>query len=288
MASHLSAARGLWHSVARSFSSAFVVEAASPKISGVTALDTLKNLSLVEFVHTSYYLYDTIAGLPGHKDCVPLGKTLLELMTSVLGDRIVRANTCLGYGLTAISLASSIFYSLSTGPCSDPIECVLAGYDKLEECAETEHPDNLLKSIDIVNPSYHGQYYSQKTLENVLELLLDSAPWDLVAYNIVNRFSVTLDLYMRIKSTPASELARAVGGVYRYAASKYIDSISFKSGGVMLSRLVQEIASNQAIDDREARDIIVGQLGVNLGSISDLVASSLALELIAREWGAPT
>lgn len=276
--------QSLWRSVARSFASAFVIEVVSPKISGVTATETLKNLSSAQFIHSSYYIYDVIVDMLSHKDCVSIGETLLYLMSSVLRSPAISTNTCLGYGLTAISLASSILYSLRAGTCGSPEECALAGYEKFEYCAMKESPDDLIKSIRMANPSYHGYYYSPRTLSNVFELLLESALWDLVAYNVVNRYSVTLDLYNSARSTSVNELVRTIGKLYRYAAGKYLDSVSFKSGGIMLSRLVREIASSP-MRDYEVRSVLVNKVGVNLGSISDLVASSIALVFMSREWG---
>lgn len=281
----------LWLSVARSFASAFVIEAISPKISGVTATDAIKNLSPAQFVHSSYHIYDAVANMVSmvsHNDCVPLGKTLLNLMSSVLGDPVIGTNTCLGYGLTAASLASSILYALEENSCSEPGECVSAGYRRFKYCIIGEGPDDLIKSVEMVSPSYHGRYYSPRAPSNVLELLLESAPWDLVAYNIVNEYRVTLDLYGFAKPSPVSELVKTASRLYRHAAGRYVDGLSFKSGGLMLSRLVQEIASSPDTTDREARDVLVNRIGVNLGSISDIVASSIAMILIREEWRVTT
>ncbi len=274
----------VWRSVARSFASALAIEVVSPKISGVTASEALKGMSSPRFIHTSLYVYDAVLGLPTYEGCAPIGKTLLSLVSSTLENPVVGTNTCLGYGLTAISLASSILYSLREGACGDPGECALAGYGRFEECAREERPDHLLKSIELANPSYHGRYYSPRASGSVFELLLESAPWDLVAYNVVSRFSATLDLYSLARSVSVDELVEAVGRLYRYAASRYADSIAFKSGGLMLSRLVREIASSSRVVDADARRILVGELGVNLGSVSDVVGSALALVLLRREW----
>lgn len=283
--------RSLWSSVARSFASAFVIEAISPKISGVTATDVVKDLSSVQFVHSSYYIYDAVANiisLASLDGCVPLGGTLLSLMNSVLGDPVIGTNTCLGYGLTAVSLASSILYALNDNSCGDPGECVSLGYRQFKHCIAREGPDDLIKSIEIVSPSYHGRYYSPRAPSNVLELIIESAQWDLVAYNIASGYHVTLDLYDLAKSSPVGELVKTAGKLYRYAAGRYVDSLSFKSGGVMLSKLVREIASSPGTTDREARDVLVNRIGVNLGSISDIVASSIALILMREEWGKST
>ncbi len=277
--------RGSWRSVARSFASALTIEVVSPKISGVTASESLKGMSSPRFIHTSFYVYDTIMELSAYEGCAPLGRTLLNLVSSALGDPVIGTNTCLGYGLTAISLASSILYSLRDGTCDEPGECVLAGYGRFEECARKEGPDELLRSIEIAGPSYHGRYYSPRIPGSIFDLLLESAPWDLVAYNIVSRFSATLGLYDLAKSVSVDELVGTAGRLYRYAASRYPDGIAFKSGGVMLSRLVQEIASSTAVSEGDARSILVGEIGVNLGSVSDIVGSALALVLLKREWG---
>lgn len=275
-------------SVARSFASAFVIEAISPKISGVTVADSIKNLSIEQFVHSSYHIYDAVAkaiSLVSRSECVPLGEALLRLMSSVMEDPVVGTNTCLGYGLTAISLASSILYALRDGPCNDPGECAALGYLRLKHCLARESPEYLVRTIEMVGPSYHGRYHSLKAPGNALELLLESASWDLVAYNVVSGYRVTLDLYDLARSSPVGELVKTAGRLYRYAAGRYVDSISFKSGGLMLSRLVREIASSADTTDREAREVLVGRIGINLGSISDIVASSLALVLIREEWG---
>ncbi|MEM4936606.1 MAG: triphosphoribosyl-dephospho-CoA synthase [Sulfolobales archaeon] len=277
--------RKSWYSVARSFGSAFVIEMISPKISGVTAMESLKDLAPTQFVHTSFYIYNTIENMLSYEGCVPLGENLLNIMDGILKNPIIGTNTCLGYGLVALSLASSILYSLRARDCNSLEECVLRGYNDFEYCLTKESADYLVKSIELASPSYHGYYYSPKPLSNVFELLLESAVWDLVAYNIVNKFSITLDLYNSAKSATISELLRYASELYRYAASKYFDSISFKSGGIMLYRLVQEIASKPTLSSYDARDVLVNKVGVNLGSISDLVASSIALILLRIEWG---
>ncbi|MEM1930696.1 MAG: triphosphoribosyl-dephospho-CoA synthase [Sulfolobales archaeon] len=277
--------RRSWHSVARSFGSAFVIEMISPKISGVTALESVKNLTPAQFVHTSFYIYSTIKSMLSYEGCVPLGESLLNIMDDILKNPVIGTNTCLGYGLVALSLASTILYSLRANECDSIEECVLRGYDEFKYCLTNESTGDLVKSIELASPSYHGQYYSPKLLSNVFELLLESSIWDLVAYNIVNKFSITLDLYNFAKSATVGELLRYTSELYRYAASKYFDSISFKSGGIMLSRLVREVASKYTPSSYEARDVLVNKVGVNLGSISDLVASSIALVLLRVEWG---
>ena len=277
--------RSLWYSVARSFASAFVIEVISPKISGVTATETLKGLSPTQFVHSSFYIYSSIASMPSYGGCVPIGKNLVIIMNGILRNPVINTNTCLGYGLVALSLASSILYSLKARECDSLEDCVLRGYDEFKYCMTKEPPGDLIRSIELASPSYHGLYYSPKSPNNVFELLLESATWDLVAYDIVNKFSVTLDLYNSTKSVVANDLLRYASELYRYAASKYFDSISFKSGGIMLSRLVREVASKSSTSFYDARDVLVNKVGVNLGSISDLVASSIALVLLRMEWG---
>ncbi|MCS7099620.1 MAG: triphosphoribosyl-dephospho-CoA synthase [Sulfolobales archaeon] len=282
MTSRSSKTRNLWRSIAQSFASALVVEVIAPKVSGVTATESIKGMTSAEFVHTSYYIYDSIENLYRDVGCVPLGRTLLDLMVSTLRDPLIRTNTCLGYGLTAISLASTILYSLRVSDCGNLKNCVLTGYGKFEECARSEDAGDLLRAVQLVNPSYHGAYYSPETLENVFKLLQESALWDLVAYNIVSGYSVTLDLYERIRVAQPGDLVDSVSKLYKFAASRYTDSISFKSGGIMLSKLVKELASAQVLSESEVRNVLVRKIGVNLGSISDIVASSIALALI--EW----
>ncbi|MCX8184352.1 MAG: triphosphoribosyl-dephospho-CoA synthase [Sulfolobales archaeon] len=276
--------QSLWRAIAQSFASALVIEVIAPKVSGVTATDNMKDMSSVEFIHTSYYIYDGIERLRRDVGCVSLGKALLDLMRSVLRDSLIRTNTCLGYGLTAISLASTMLYSLRANSCGDVRECVLAGYREFEECLKSENATDLLEAIRLASPSYHGHYYSSEVLVNVFKLLWESALWDLVAYNIVNRYSITLDIYEHVRRVRHRDLVNTVSKLYKSAASKYIDTISFKSGGIMLSRLIQELVSVSTLSDREVRDILVYRVGVNLGSISDIVASSVALALVEWRW----
>ena len=269
----------VWRSIARSAAAAFVIEASSPKISGVTATESLKDLTLEAFVQSSYYIYDTLIELPSYRDCVPLGEPLLKLMRSVLEDPSVGTNTCLGYGMTIIPMASSLLYSLRAGSYANPETGVLAGYGKLVRCLREEPPELLLKSIEAAGPSYHGKYYTSRKLKSVYDVLAESAPWDLVARNIVGGFRATLDVYRCVRSKLTSGMRDAVSRCYRLAAGELLDSISFKSGGLMTSRFVQVLASS-GMDDGSVREVLVGRLGVNLGSVSDIVASAVALVMI--------
>lgn len=281
-----SSTRSVWHIIARSGAAALTIEVISPKISGVTATENFKGLTSIAFIQSSYYIYDTLLELPTYRSCVPLGTALLKLVRSILEDPLIKTNTCLGYGMTIISVASSLLYSLRAGNYTDPELGILEGYGKLEKCLKEESPEHLLESIALTNPSYHGRYSTTRRFENVYDLLVESAPWDLVARNIVSKFSATLELYRCVKSRLIGEVIDAVSKCYRLGASEFIDSISFKSGGAMLSRFIQLLASS-SMNSEEARRILVNEIGINLGSISDIVASAVALVLIeegARMW----
>lgn len=277
--------RYMWDVISKAFATAFVLEAISPKVSGVTSLEGLKKMTILEFVQSSYYIRDRIWELLKYDSCIPLGKPLLNLMKSVMEDPLVRTNTCLGYGLTSISLASTILYSLRKGYYGGRIEdIVLAGYNKFEECSKREPPEDLFESIAIAGPSYHGRY-SRSSFESVYELLRESAVWDLLAFNIINRFTVTMEIFSYIRTAHGNELIDKIGDAYRLFSSKYRDSVTFKSGGLMLSELVMVLTSRMELSNLELRRILTKVLNVNLGTISDLVASSTALALIERALG---
>ncbi len=271
----------LWHAVARAFSTAFVIEVVSPKVSGVSGVEGFKDLTTVSMVLSSYYIWRSIEGLTKHSDCVPLGTSLLSLVTEVCKDPLVGTNTCLGYGLTAISLASAILYSTRESSSRDLGNLVNRGFQRLRNCLAEEPPEALLEAISVAGPSYHGVYITPRYPRNVYEVLEESSSWDLVAYNIVRGFEISLELAELLKGVELAELPIAVGRVYRYAAGKYVDSVCFKSCGVMASRLVRALASSGMVEDSALRRVLT-YAGINLGSISDVVASSVALALLER------
>lgn len=275
--------RRTWDGVAKAFAAALALEAISPKVSGVTTLESFKGMNVLNFICSTYHLYDSIRRLVEHPGCIPIGESLRSLMKSVLEDPLIRTNTCLGYGLTAISLASTIIYSVRSGSRhgGDVKAFISTGYPEFIECAKKERPEALIDSINIVNPSYHG-FYSKTAFESIYELLEESSAWDLVAYNIMSGFQITLELFDYLRSSPAQELVERVSYIYRLAASKYLDSIAFKSGGLMLSELARILVSRSRLDDSELRAVLTKTLRVNLGSVSDLVASSVALLLIEK------
>lgn len=275
----------MWETVSKAFATAFVLEAISPKVSGVTSLEGLKEMTILEFIQSSYHIRDMVRELLRYDGCIPLGKPLLDLMRSVMGDPLVRTNTCLGYGLTSISLASTILYSLREGYFSGRIEdIVLAGYNKFEECSRKESPGDLLESIAIAGPSYHGRY-SRDTFDSVYELLRESAMWDILAFNVINKFAITMEILSYIRTARDDRLVNKIGEAYRVFSSKYRDSVAFKSGGLMFSELVMVLTSRVELNDLELRRILTKILNANLGSISDLVASSVALALIEQALG---
>jgi triphosphoribosyl-dephospho-CoA synthetase len=275
----------LWDLVSKSFATAFVLEAVSPKVSGVTSLEGLKGMTILEFVQSSYHIRDGIRELLKYDNCIPLGRSLLGLMKSVMDDPLIKTNTCLGYGLTSFSLASTILYSLRGGYRSRRIEnLVHMGYSKFEECSKREPPEDLLESIATASPSYHGSY-SRSSFSNVYELLKESAMWDIIAFNVVNKFVITMEIFNYVRTARNEELVDKISKAYRISSSKYRDSIVFKSSGLMLSEFVMMLASQVELEDSELRRVLTKVLDVNLGSISDLVASSVALALIERVLG---
>jgi hypothetical protein len=270
-----------WSAVANAFSTAFVIEVVAPKISGVSGVEGFKDLTTASMVVSSYYIWKSIGGLPSYAGCVPLGASLLNLITEVLNDPLVGTNTCLGYGLTAISLASAILYAIREGSAGGVEDLVGRGFQKLRVCLAEEPPDALLKAVSVAGPSYHGVYVTPRVFRSTYDVLDESSNWDLVAYNIVRGFKVSLELAELLRGVELAELPVAVGRVYRYAASRYVDSVCFKSCGLMASRLVKVLASSKGVDDLSLRRVLTSA-GINLGSISDVVASSVALTLVER------
>jgi len=273
--------KDLWYAVTRAFSTAFVIEVLAPKVSGVSGVEGFKDLTTVSMVLSSYYIWRSIEGLTRYPECVPLGTSLLGLVTEVRKDPLVGTNTCLGYGLTAISLASTILYSTRESSSRDVSKLVGMGFQRLRDCLAKEPPEALLKAISVAGPSYHGVYVTPRNSRSVYEVLVESSSWDLVAYNIVRGFKVSLELAELLRGVELAELPIAVGRVYRYAAGKYVDSVCFKSCGVMASRLVRALASSGRVEDSALRRVLT-YAGINLGSISDVVASSVALALLER------
>lgn len=275
--------RQTWKGIARAFAAALALEVISPKVSGVTTLESFKDMNVLNFICSTYHLYDNIKRLVKYPGCIPIGEPLRNLMESVLEDPLIKTNTCLGYGLTALSLASTILYSVRRRQRHDSDVKVLisSGYPEFVECAKKEAPKALLDSINTVNPSYHG-LYSKTAFKSVYELLEESSAWDLVAYNIANGFRVTLELFDYLRSSSTQELVKRVSCIYKLAASRYVDSVAFKSGGLMFSELVRVLVSRSKLDDGELREVLTRTLRVNLGSVSDLVASSVALVLIEK------
>lgn len=270
-----------WNSIANAFSAAFVIEVVAPKISGVSGAEGFKDLTTASMVLSSYYIWKSIESLPRYPGCIPLGVSLLNLITEVLNDPLVGTNTCLGYGLTAIPLASSILYATREGFVGGIEGLVGKGFRKLRACLAEEPPDALLKAISVVRPSYHGVYVTSRVFGSVYDVLEESSSWDLVAYNIVRGFEVSLELVELLRRVELAELPVAVGRVYRYTASRYVDSICFKSCGFMASRLVKILASSERVDDLSLRKVLTST-EINLGSISDVVASAVALTLVER------
>lgn len=275
--------RQAWEGISRAFAAALALEAISPKASGVTTLESFKGMSILNFICSTYHLYDNIKRLAKYPGCVPTGELLRDLVKSALEDPLIKTNTCLGYGLTALSLASTILYAVRGGRHrgSDVKVLISSGYSEFVECAKEEPPGALLDAINMVNPSYHG-LYSKTFFESVYELLEESSTWDLVAYNIASGFQITLELFDYLRSSPAQELVERISYIYKLAASKYADSVAFKSGGLMFSEFVRIMVSRSKLDDRELREALTKTLRINLGSVSDLVASSVALVLIEK------
>jgi len=271
----------LWSSVANAFSTAFVIEVIAPKISGVSGVEGFKDLTTASMVVSSYHIWRSIEGLVKYPRCVPLGTSLLSLVTEVLKDPLAGTNTCLGYGLTAISLASAILYSTREGFTRDVGDLVSRGFQKLRNCLAEEPAGALLNAISIAGLSYHGVYVTPRSLGSVYEVLEESSSWDLVAYNIIRGFEISLELAEQLRGVELARLPLAVGRVYRYAAGKYVDSVCFKSCGLMASRLVRALASSDKVEDPTLRRALT-YAGINLGSISDVVASSVALVLLER------
>ncbi len=293
------------HKVAATIAAALAIEASTPgKPTTVSYRDKLKDLELSKFILsstilTSTYLKLIIDVLKDEK--IYLSRYIFKAVKSVVTSRLIRTNTSLGYIILTIPLAYSIGLTLrllnklkTRINCKDDIVFTIINlYEtSTKDSFMNEELTYLCRAFRVVSPSYLSKVLGnipdisnceQASKYTVRDLLVSSRYLDIIMYELYHNYPLTMMTYnvlRRFNSINDSALLKT----FMILSTKLNDSIILKQRGYSYTILTKfsmrffndGLISPQYLDWFRKK-------GINLGSISDILACALALHMSCEE-----
>ncbi|RLG81093.1 MAG: hypothetical protein DRO09_02330 [Thermoprotei archaeon] len=283
-------------STATSIAAGLVLEAlAEGKISTVSYLKGIKDLDMLKFALSSIGLQRVFAEMLSRvlkREHLDISSYILKGVKLSVNHPLISSNTSLGYLIISIPLTASIFRLWLDG--LEPLNNVDGLRDYIYTCLRRSSVKNFYEAITISSPSYKGEFFGKAPsitdVENLgkftlYDILSISRYWDLASYEVMEIFPYTFTVYAKLKEiNDLSDLKRYLNKVseeHVKLSSVTNDTTVARSRGISFAILVREsirLADHAASD----LDSWFRSMSVNLGSISDVIASAVSLDLMVR------
>lgn len=215
----------------------------------------------------------------------------------MISDNLIKTNTCLGYSILTIPI---IYVAKRYDDPLSPDELAKKASELVFSATSNESAEGFYKALQMLNKSYMSKYVggipdvSLGAVDNysLLDVLIESSFWDLIAYEVTHQYEVTLNAYRYMDEVfkgGQPNILECISKTQYYLLSKYLDSEVVKSLGVgkaMFIKSYQKII-NSLRDFKEAQrrlgellDTYLRSNNVNLGTLADILALATSFTLL--------
>ncbi|MCC6022827.1 MAG: triphosphoribosyl-dephospho-CoA synthase [Sulfolobales archaeon] len=283
-----------------------LLEALTPnKISTVSYLRGIKNLSISAFISTVpelYKLYKEI--LQRRDDKVRIGYWIMKSVNNIMSNPDIRTNTCLGYLILTIPLVHTLKY---VNDCTNILLITREATKLVLSEIANEDAEDFYNALRTINPSYANKYIgSIPDIRNrdhvgsttLLKVFIESSYWDLVIYDVINNYEVTLDVYRFMKnlcSDEATNILECISETQLYLLSKFLDSEVLKGFNPTIATLIKSYSNIiRSLPNDKIKNLLKNSLdkylrinNINTGTLADILALATSFTLITYGTTAP-
>jgi triphosphoribosyl-dephospho-CoA synthetase len=276
--------------IPRAFAEGILVEAlAEGKLSTVSGMKQIKDLTILKFVRTSTILHELFLNILRNSKAgkIRIGPWISKGIKEVISDQLIKTNTCLGYLMLTVPLAIA---SLEIG-ASSPEQIVLKASEIIKVYGSQESASKIYEAIRIASPSYSNKYDGPipdikitETNVSFYDIINISKHWDIVAFELYNGYPYTIKAikFLRKYNTIHEDLLQAVAKSHIDLSSIIIDTSLSKGFGLMWGSIVRYMI----YEEKQKNNILLldkwlRENALNLGSISDILAAATALNLLS-------
>jgi len=290
--------------IASIFAAAIALEASvEGKPTTVSGSSGLKGLSLEKFILTSTLLTptyinlinDAVTGKP-----LRMGRYVLSTISEIVDFKLISTNTALGYLILSIPLAYSVGYLIKDNevfkPKELPITVVRIYSLRVKKHLSSESSSDLCKALIMVRPSYLGKVYGKIPDINLcvgngdtslIDLIGSSRYLDIIMYELYHDYPRTTELSKYLLNTLGnSPLQKVLLDAFLRLSSNVIDSVVLRSRGYSYALIIKYLMRyfNHGLISPKYSSWLRSKC-INLGSVADILACSLALALTSIELG---
>ncbi|MEM2443721.1 MAG: triphosphoribosyl-dephospho-CoA synthase [Sulfolobales archaeon] len=285
--------------IATSFSLGFALEALAPnKVSTVSYKKRIKDLTINHFINTVPLLYNLYISILEEKSTKPrIGFWINKIVSDVINDDSVGTNTCLGYAILTIPIIYATKYFDKT---LNPVELAREASELVRLVASEENAEDFYRALRIANPSYANKYLGKVPdirTENVsnyllLDVLIESSYWDLIAYEVMHHYQLTLDAYNYMSSMlegGQTNILDCISKAQYYLLSKHLDTEIVKGFGMIVAsftksyqEIINLLGDNNEVQQKLLKvfDSYLRSNNINPGAVADILALATSLTLL--------
>ncbi len=291
------------YKVAGTITAALAIEASIPKKpTTVSYRDKLKDLELSKFILSSTVLtpiyseliFDALRGKRSY-----LSRYILNAVKSIITSRLISTNTSFGFIILTIPLTYSVGLTLGSlnkvkiNRETDIAYTIIDFYRNLtKDMLMKEELTYLCRAFKVVSPSYLSKVLGnipdiekcdQVSRYTIGDLLNSSRYLDIIMYELYHDYPLTIMTYEMLKGLNSIN-DTALLKVFMSLSTKLNDSIILKQRGysyAILTKFSMKFFSNGLISPQYLNWF--RRKGINLGSISDVLACALSLHMSCKE-----
>lgn len=266
--------------VAQLFQSASVIEFTLLKPGNVSPYGSAKD-EYNRFVESSIYL-DRV-----YRKICEKGIKGDTLIFDIVYNTITKVKKRFSLFGTMITVAPLVYVVVNSNNIHDVL---LKATDFLRKNDDVRNSFYFIESLKVINPSYLGKidksfdYRSNEIKQlRIFDILRASFYEDIIAYNMINNYSLSLDVYSYLINKNYTSFYESIIDAYVHLTLKYGDTVLLKSKGLYFMRELKNILR---INSQRIRNDLnyalrldkwLASKRVKLGSIADIISSGIAL-----------
>ncbi len=222
-----------------------------------------------------------------------LGHNLKKVVSDLMNHPYIKTNTSLGFLILTIPLAFMIALMIKEGRLhQSPVDLVKTYSTHLIKELKEENPVDFYEALKKASIKHLGKYvgripsvftndYSSLSKLRLWDVLLNSSYTDIVTYELISNYSRSLEAYEKLTTLAhVREFYEVLRDVHTYMLSKYLDTLILKSRNLSTALFFKFLAFNWDLFntyEKEELDVWIRNQGINPGSISDIVATAVAM-----------
>ncbi len=293
MSLNTSPVSSLLKSAVHAYAAALLIEALAPrKISTVSHIKGVKDLTIIKFIYTYPYLlkhFTELAERALKEEPIRMGESVKETIKQIIQDPKIRTNTALGYLILATPAAYVVFRHIAAeGSLAKPVEKVIKeGGPLIKDQLQKEPGEDLYEGIRLAKQKHLGIYYGTipdiaegEVPVSVWEVLQKSSYDDQVSNEVVRNYPITLETYRKLLQYRESELLEGIRETHKEILSRYPDTLVTKTHGYPTAALLKAVAQKEV--NAELWSEWIRKKGINPGTTSDIIAAAVALAEVEK------